>query len=167
MPHFTRPPLVTSAVLVACLTGSAVFTVLQESTCVFDAIPSLIVTAILVQTPIPPQGASGGNSVKSFGYSSARLWLCHPTLLDVSPHLKPEGRDPPAVGRQQYWYAVLQLVSRLGYRNLERHDFCQRIVPYRIYVLYDLLLLLSVAPINALAGVTNDCLLRVCPLLNM
>ena len=44
------------------------------------------ITAILVKTPIPPQGASRGQQyVIYFGYCPARVQLCHPIQPDVSP----------------------------------------------------------------------------------
>lgn len=40
-----------------------------------------------------------------FSVPTPRVWLYHPTHLDVSPHFKPEPRDPSAGGlyRPGYW----------------------------------------------------------------
>ena len=82
-------------------------------------------------TPVPPQGPSRGQyDVMYFGYCAARMWLCHLTQADVSPHLKRERAYPPATyysSLQQCSYAVSQLVSRLRFRNLERHDVWRHI----------------------------------------
>ena len=90
-----------------------------------------------------------------------RVWFRHSTLLDVSPHFKPERRDPAAAGLQQYSYAVPRLVSRLGsaiWSDMDMSAHCFRV----IRTSYDLFLLVAVAPINVLAGTTDDCLLHVC-----
>ena len=76
-----------------------------------------IVNAILVQTPIPPEGQSRWQYVISFGYCPARVWLCQPTQPDVPPHLKPDRRNLPATRLQQCPYAVPQPVSRLRSRQ--------------------------------------------------
>ena len=60
----------------------------------------------------------------------------HPTLLDVSPHLKPERRYPPAAGLQCS-DAVPLVVSQVGSRSLERRGFCYLMFSHGTY--YDLL----------------------------
>ena len=47
-----------------------------------------MITAILVKNPVPSQGESIGQYVTSFGYCPARVWLCHLTQADVSPHFE-------------------------------------------------------------------------------
>ena len=76
------------------------FSFFYPNSAVFSPDPlAHIVAAILVQTPIPPQqGASRGQYVIYLGNCPARAWLSHPTQPDVSPHLKPERRYPPATG---------------------------------------------------------------------
>ena len=121
------------------------------------------ITATLVQTLIPPQGASRGQYVISFGFCPARVWLCHPTQPDVSPHLTPARRCPPA----KHSNAVSQMVSWLRSHSLERHDVWHRIFSYHMPVTqartyhHPLFLPPSVTPINVLAGATDDCLLHV------
>ena len=79
------------------------------------------------------------------------------------PHLKPERRDPPAAGRQ-YSHAVPQLVSRLGSCKLERHGFVSALFSYHTYLAllcYDLILLLSFAPMYSPARPTVVCCMYV------
>ena len=71
----------------------AVVVFLSKIRCFFLPDPlAHIITATLLQTPIPPQGASRGQYVMYIGYCPARVWPCYPTQPDVSPHLKPERR---------------------------------------------------------------------------
>ena len=126
-----------------------------------------IVNAILVQTPIPPEGQSRWQYVISFGYCPARVWLCQPTQPDVPPHLKPDRRNLPATGTQQCSYAVPRVVSHLRSPNLKPHDVWQHFFFSVIYMqvrtycrcatcFFGCWLLY-----HSLAGGSTDCLLHV------
>ena len=152
--------------------GSSVFAFLHEiaaSLARSTRLYRVIVTEILELTPIPPHGASGGQSV-TYIY----IWLLNPQsvmapmLLGVSPHVKTRSTCCGTTVS----YAVPQLVSRkrLGSRNQERRYFnCFRVFEtswqFFFFVSYVLLrttcLLLSVLPINILARATDGCLLHV------
>ena len=110
--------------------GSSVFAFLHEiaaSLARSTRLYRVIVTEILELTPIPPHGASGGQSV-TYIY----IWLLNPQsvmapmLLGVSPHVKTRSTCCGTTVS----YAVPQLVSRkrLGSRNQERRYFnCFRV----------------------------------------
>ena len=79
----------------------------------FDPTPYRIahnITAIRVQTPIPPQGASRVQYVIYFGYCPAGVWLFHPIQPDMLPHLKPERRYTHFLRD----YSSVHMLSRLA-----------------------------------------------------
>ena len=96
-----------------CVPANLVVFLFSPPLCCFppDSLPHII-TAILVQTPIPTQGASRGLYVISLGFCSVPRGCSHATQPNPMCH-RNSRRYPPAMGLQQYSHAVPQLVSRL------------------------------------------------------
>ena len=128
-----------------------------------------VIIATLVQTPIPPQGASGGQYVIVYVLVTVPLDatkpnpMCHRTSTRTDD-LKPDRRNLAATtGLQRCSHAVPQLVPRLKSRNLERHDVWQHNIlfvsyfevyasTYILLLYHQLYLLLAAAPMYSPAA---------------
>ena len=100
--------------------GACCFRFFTPNLLVFD--PDTLahnITAVLVQTPIPPQGASRGQCVMYLLYRESVI--VPPNLTQCVTAPQSERRYTPAMIYSST-HAVPQLVTRLRSRNLERHD---------------------------------------------
>ena len=119
------------------------------------------IAAILVQTPIPPRGASGGQHVIYFGFTDPRgcgsaiqpSSMCPRTSnVEDNIHLL---RECSVLMTSRTWCTGwgLAVWSDMVFVSAFFRIICT-------YVRPAFFLLLSVAPVDVLAGATDDCLLH-------
>ena len=118
--------------------GSGVFAFSQEFTCVTDPIPYCSSWHHCNTRPNP--GSTTGNIRRVptiyFGYWSARVWLRHPTLIDLSPHLTREN-DMHLLRDYSIHVPSRTLYCGWDLENLGGYDLCKSIISCHTY--YDLL----------------------------